>query len=492
MLSELLDVALLDLAHQFFAAEKIIVEEAGDLARDDDELIVSSFGERDGAARGNEMSAPLKHETEIPGNETDEKRGGGERGGTEGGKFLGEALEKNGEADYEENGERNEKTIAEGRDARPVRIRGDEIVEGENGAEDRAADTRRFAPEKENADGGEEENRRPGKEAVIGGEKDLEEVRRLPIPARDGHVAGFEERAINDFLGEQSGEKTDEERDGENDVANEKRGNGGSAALLDGVAQSEERFGCRQNEEHGVGVIDVEHEAGDEAEENPLRDGAAVASAQPVREEDGDDESGVGVGPGGIEVHVDGERAAAPNGEGGEESPTFGDELFGETKGEEEGKETVERRAKGHRVTIRRGETVGGDAGPEGASGKNATVGDEKERRPKDGGANGEMIFKMAGGRAEISTRLAGFVEAPFAETGVGVLIIGGEIEIVLNEESACVRVITDAVTADPRVGQGQSKEKQEHEEALRGSEEAKFAENAGVIFHERSICPTS
>jgi len=33
------------------------------------------------------------------------------------------------------------------------------------------------------------------------------------------------------------------------------------AALLDGVAKSEERFGCRQNEEHGVGVIDVEHEA---------------------------------------------------------------------------------------------------------------------------------------------------------------------------------------------------------------------------------------
>jgi len=54
--------------------------------------------------------------------------------------------------------------------------------------------------------------------------------------------------------------------------------------LLDGVAKSEERFGCRQNEEHGVGVIDVEHEAGDEAEENPLGDGAVVASAQPVRE----------------------------------------------------------------------------------------------------------------------------------------------------------------------------------------------------------------
>jgi len=476
MFFELLDVALLDLAHEIFAAEEIVVEEAGELARDDDELVVSSFAEGYGAARGNKMGAPLKHETEIPENETEEQRNGGERGGTERGKFLGEALQKNGEADDEEYGERNEKPIAEGRDAGPVRIRSDEIVESENGAEDGTADARRFAPKEKNANGGEKEKRRPGKEAVIGGEKNLEEVRRLPIPARDGNVAGFEERAVNDFFGEQSGEKTDEERDGENDVASEKRGNGGwAAALLDGVAKSEERFGCRQNEEHGVGVIDVEHEAGDEAEENPLGDGAVVASAQPVREEHGDDESGVGVGPGGVEVHIDGERAAAPNGESGEESPKFGDEFPGETKGEEEGQETVERCAKGHRVTIRRGETVGGDGGPEGASDKNATVRNEQERRPKDGGADSEMIFKMAGGRAEISARLAGFVEAAFAETGVGVLIVRSEIEIVLNEESAGVGVITDAIAADPWVGQGQGKEKQEHEEALGGSAASKF-----------------
>ena len=227
---------------------------------------------------------------------------------------------------------------------------------------------------------------------------------------------------------------------------------------MDGLAESEERFGCRQNEKHSVGVINVEHEAGEEAEDDPLGDGAVVATVQPVREENGDDESGVRVRPGGVEIHVDGERAAAPNGESGEESPTFGDKFFGETKGEEESEKTVERCAKGHRVAIRRGETVGGHGGPEGASDKNATVRDEKERRPKDGRTDGEVIFKMAGGRAEISARLAGFVEAAFAETGVGVLIVGGEIEIVLNEERAGVGVITDAVASDPGIGQGQSK----------------------------------
>jgi len=46
----------------------------------------------------------------------------------------------------------------------------------------------------------------------------------------------------------------------------------------------------------------------------------------------GDDESGVGVRPGRVEVHVHGERAAAPNGESGEESPKFGDEFLARRK----------------------------------------------------------------------------------------------------------------------------------------------------------------
>ena len=115
-------------------------------------------------------------------------------------------------------------------------------------------------------------------------------------------------------------------------------------------------------------------------------------------------------------------------------------------------------------------------------------MGYEQEGRPENCRPNGEMIFKMSGGSTEIGARLAGFVEATFAEAGIGVLIVSREIEIVLNEQRAGVRVITDAVAADPGIGQGQSKEKQEHEEALRGGAKAKFAVRAGVIFHERSI----
>src|SRR5256885_5856600 len=161
------------------------------------------------------MGTPLKHETEIPENETEEKRNGGERGGTERGKFLGDALQKNGEADHEENGERNEKTIAKGRDAGPVRIRGDEIVEGENGADDRPADAGRLAPKEKNTDGGEDEQRRPGKEAVVGGEENLKKIGRPPVPERDGNATGLEERAGDDLFGNERGEKTDAQRDGQ-------------------------------------------------------------------------------------------------------------------------------------------------------------------------------------------------------------------------------------------------------------------------------------
>ncbi len=102
------------------------------------------------------------------------------------------------------------------------------------------------------------------------------------------------------------------------------------------------------------------------------------------------------------------------------------------------------------------------------------------------------MIFKMAGGCAEIGARLAGFVEAAFAETGVGVLVVGGEIEIVLNKKSAGVSVISDSVAADPRIRERKSDEEEQHEQALGKSEGPDFAKQAGVIFHERSIYQTN
>jgi hypothetical protein len=46
------------------------------------------------------------------------------------------------------------------------------------------------------------------------------------------------------------------------------------------------------------------------------------------------------------------------------------------------------------------------------------------------------VIFEVAGAGAEFRGRLAVFVEAIFAEAGVGLLIVRGEIKIVLDERA--------------------------------------------------------
>src|SRR5438128_8912673 len=77
LLVKLLDVTLLDLAHEILAAEKIIAKLAGELARHDEELIVGDFVPCNGTARGNQVRAPLKHEAEIPKNKESEDEGSG-------------------------------------------------------------------------------------------------------------------------------------------------------------------------------------------------------------------------------------------------------------------------------------------------------------------------------------------------------------------------------------------------------------------------------
>ena len=69
----MLKVAVFDLLHEGFALEEIALEVGGKLAGDDEELVVDDFGKRNGAARGNEMGAPLEHKAGVP------KSGGGKK-----------------------------------------------------------------------------------------------------------------------------------------------------------------------------------------------------------------------------------------------------------------------------------------------------------------------------------------------------------------------------------------------------------------------------
>jgi len=125
---ELLEVAVFDLLHEGFALEEVALEVGGELAGDDEELVVGDFGKRDGAACKNEMRAPLEDEASVPESEAGEKSASGGKSGAAGAEELSGAVKENGEAENEKWSERNEKAVAVGRDAGPIGVTGDEKI----------------------------------------------------------------------------------------------------------------------------------------------------------------------------------------------------------------------------------------------------------------------------------------------------------------------------------------------------------------------------
>lgn len=118
---------------------------------------------------------------------------------------LPEAIKGDREAEDEKRGERNEESIAIGRDAGPIWIARDKKIKSENACEERAADARLAAPKEKQAKGREKEHRSPGKQAVIGGEEHAEKRRREPEPVPQGDVAGFEGAPVNDVARDEGG-----------------------------------------------------------------------------------------------------------------------------------------------------------------------------------------------------------------------------------------------------------------------------------------------
>ena len=77
------------------------------------------------------------------------------------------AIKEDAQTDDEERSERNEKVIAEGRDACPSGIAGNENVESEKGYEERNTDGRFAAVKEKEANDGEQKNRRPKKQTNL-------------------------------------------------------------------------------------------------------------------------------------------------------------------------------------------------------------------------------------------------------------------------------------------------------------------------------------
>src|SRR5256885_13727866 len=119
------------------------------------------------------MRAPLEDESTIPESEAGEQGNRGDKGDALGAEELGSTSEENGETENKKWSERNEKAIAIGRDAGPIRVTRDENVKGHEGSEERGADARFAPPEERETNDGEKKNGRPGDKSVIGREKYL-------------------------------------------------------------------------------------------------------------------------------------------------------------------------------------------------------------------------------------------------------------------------------------------------------------------------------
>ncbi len=104
-----------------------------------------------------------------------------------------------------------------------------------------------------------------------------------------------------------------------------------------------ERFDRQDGEEHGVGVVNVEHEAGDNRENQPLAERARGTRLMPIPKEKSCYKRGMRVGPRRIEIHVDGERAGPPDGERGDEGPALFHIVASHAEGQKQAEESVER-----------------------------------------------------------------------------------------------------------------------------------------------------
>src|SRR5215475_3610384 len=102
------------------------------------------------------------------------------------------------------------------------------------------------------------------------------------------------------------------------------------------------------------------------------------------------------------------------------------------------------------------------------------------------------MIIQMPSRGAEIGSRLARFIQASFAETRVCVLVIGGEVEIVLNQNGARVRIIAHTVAAYPRIYQRQRQNENNEKSALRKRCREKIVQQTCDHSHKLSSCRDS
>lgn len=142
-------VMLFDAVHHLPATEEVLCDLGRQFTRDNDKLVVNNFAPYNLPASGNQAGTPLKYQAEIPNDETCEHARNCCHSGRATAEVPGDPLQENGKAEDKKNGEGDKEAISEGRNAVPVRIGCNDVVESENGEEDRTSYRRITPREKE-------------------------------------------------------------------------------------------------------------------------------------------------------------------------------------------------------------------------------------------------------------------------------------------------------------------------------------------------------
>lgn len=122
----LFDVLLLDLMHKLSPMKQVGTQLGRYFTGDGMKLIISCLPKGDRATGRNEVSSPLINHAEIPNHQAAEPHAGHRNGKPAAREQSGKIIKKQGKAKNENGSEGDEEAIAEGRDARPIRVDGDE------------------------------------------------------------------------------------------------------------------------------------------------------------------------------------------------------------------------------------------------------------------------------------------------------------------------------------------------------------------------------
>jgi len=206
--------------------------------------------------------------------------------------------------------------------------------------------------------------------------------------------------------------------------------------------------GARERDEEEDEVLrpDEARQPRGEAEGAPADQAAALPDPEPEEQEEADGEEGEGVRHRRVEEQVRRQERGEPDGQNGQERGEGGEEAGADREEEQRPQKAVDVRAEGDGKGVRVRVAVGLDPRHGRLQPPRGNVSEGEERRPEEGGADGGVVPRVAGGGFQDLDRLAapGVVEAALE------LVRG--VEVAVEPGGAEPRVEARAVAVDDGV----------------------------------------